>query len=197
MNARSELARTSRAAAPIAAPKAAKAAPPAPMATRISGVRAQSTETSTVSAASNSSVTANERDHAKAKLLDEQAGRADAAAGDPRERVLLALERERAGDQQHRHEHQRDRRRDRDREDVERRRLAGDDLLVDRDRLGDRAEQRQRQVEVVAGDGREVDDAVERRRSGRVRRQLLADLTEDRRRLVETEDVDVAEDRAR
>ena len=60
MNASSELARTSRAAPPIAPPNAAKPAPPAITAARISGARPHSIETSGVSAASSRSVTASD-----------------------------------------------------------------------------------------------------------------------------------------
>ena len=84
MNASSELARTSFAAPPIAAPKAAKAAPPARIASRIIGVRAQSIETSAVSAASSRSVTANEATTPSATFS------ARSPAGPTSPRVILA-----------------------------------------------------------------------------------------------------------
>ena len=58
MNARSELARTSRAAEPIAAPNAANAAPPKTIASAISPIRSHAIETNGVSASSITSVTA-------------------------------------------------------------------------------------------------------------------------------------------
>ena len=135
MNASSELARTSLAAAPIAAPKAAKPAPPA----TIAGIRAGTAPSrSTTRAERRPASAASRRATTTTPSRTFSASRADVRdepAGEPGEGVLLALERQRARDQQDGHEHQRDRRGDRDRERVEARGIAVDDLLVDLDRL--------------------------------------------------------------
>ena len=107
-----------RFAAPSAAPKAAKPAPPARIATSQSTKRSHSSETKSSRPASISRVTASETTMPSSTFsVSSPAPRR--AAGEPRECVLLALQRQRAGDQQHRHEHQRHRRGDGDREDVE------------------------------------------------------------------------------
>ena len=101
--------------------------------------RPQSMSTNSDRPASISSVTTSESATPEADLLDQQGRSPDQPASQAREGVLLPLERQRAGDQEHRHEHQRHGRGDRDRERVEARRRARDDLLLDVDRVGDRA----------------------------------------------------------
>ncbi len=100
-------------------------------------------------------------DDAEQDLLAEQRRLRDEPAGQPRESVLLALEGERAGDEQDGHEHQRDRRGDGDRERIEARGAAGDDLLVDLDRLRDRVQQVAGGAEVLGGEVAEADHRVE------------------------------------
>ena len=75
-------------------------------------------------------------------LLGEQGGGGDQAPGQPREGVLLALERQRPGDQEDGDEGEGEGRGDGDREDVERRRGAVDHLLLDLDRLRQAVDQR-------------------------------------------------------
>ena len=124
MNASSELARTSRAAAPIAAPKAAKPAPPATIATAIqSGSRPQSSRDEQRQPGEHQQRHRERDDDPEHDLLGEQRGR-----GRPGPRVSRAKafssrsSASEPGDEQHGDEHQRHRRGDRDRERVEARR---------------------------------------------------------------------------
>ena len=163
MKASSEAARTSRAAAPRAAPAAAKAAPPARIATRISPIRPQSRST-------NSSRPA-EHQHRHHEADRPPRGRPSRRAG-RRAPTSPRVSREKAFSSRSSASEPATsstvtnisghRRRDRDREDVERRRVAADHLLVHLDRLGDRREQRAGEVEVVAGEVGEADHLVER-----------------------------------
>ena len=120
MKASSETARTSRAAAPSAAPAAASAPPPARIASSQSPKRLQCSGTKISSPASISRVTTRPDADAEQDLLGEQRRAGDEAAGEPREGVLLALQRQRAGDQQDGDEGQGEGRRDGDREDFQR-----------------------------------------------------------------------------
>jgi hypothetical protein len=74
------------------------------------------------------------QDRREQRLLAEQRERRDEPAAQPLERVLLALERQRAGREQEADEHQRHGHRDRDRVVVQRRAVAADHLLADDDR---------------------------------------------------------------
>ena len=103
------------------------------------------------SPASISSVTTRPTPTPSTTFSPSSAERRDEAAGQPREGVLLALERQRAGDQEDGDEGQGQGRGDGDREDVERRRGAVDDLLLDLDRLRQAVDQRRGDVEVFAG----------------------------------------------
>ena len=84
-------------------------------------------------------------DRRQAGLLDQQPGARDQPAHEPREGVLLALERQRAGGQQQRDEHERDRHRERDRERAERRRRRrSSSVCLHPDRLAHRRRARRR-----------------------------------------------------
>ena len=136
MKASRETARTSRAAAPSAAPAAPSAAPPARIATSQRPKRPQCRGTKSARPASISRVTTSPDRDPEHDLLGQQRRRRDEPAGEAREGVLLALERQRAGDQEDGDEGEGEGRGDGDREDFERRGGGVDHLLVDRDRLG-------------------------------------------------------------
>ena len=125
---------------------------------------------------------------AQADLLGEQGRARDEPAGEPREGVLLALQGERAGDQQQGDEGQGQRRRDGDREDFQRWRGGADRVLVDGDRLRQPVDQGRGDVEVVAGQGGEADHPVE---LGPPRRRHVGPQRfEDRGGFAQPEDLD-------
>ena len=96
-----------------------------------------------------------------------------------------------------RDEHQRQRRRDGDRELVQRRLGAADDGLLDPHGLADRVQDRLAQVEVVGGEPGEAADLLQRRPLGRVLRQPAQRGVDQRARVAQPEDLDLADERER
>ena len=161
MKASSEAACTSRASAPISVPIAANAAAATddrddpqveaiPLDGREHGHDQQHQE--------GHGERAGEREQA---LLGQQGRARHRPADEPAERVLVALQRERAGRQQHGHEHQRHGDCDSRGKGRERHARAVDDLLVDADRLAERGQHLARQPEVRLRDAGEPHDPVE------------------------------------
>ena len=139
-----------------------------------------------MSAASSSSVTANDAidpEHRPSRPAG-PVGPTE-AAGEPGEGVLLALERQRARDQQHGDEHQRDRRGDRDRERVELARSAPATTCLSTS-IGEATAPSSGSAKprFCAGEVGEPDHLVERRAGVARGRQLGADLTQDLARVL-------------
>ena len=120
MKASSDAARTSRVSAPIARPEAAKPTRPGPARAATAGSGPSRAPRTAPRPTSITRPTATEQTGREPGLLDQQPGPRHEPAHQPREGVLLALERERARRQQQRDEHQRDRHRERHRERAER-----------------------------------------------------------------------------
>ena len=161
MKARSETARTSRAAAPSAAPTAARAAPPRRIAASQRGKRHQWRGTNRARPASIRRVTRRPTATPRPTFSVSRAPREirpRVSRGNAFSSRSSASE---PATKQDDHEREDKGRGDGDRECVERRSGAADHLLVDLYRLRDAIDQRARDIEVVASAGGEADHLIE------------------------------------